>query len=267
MEKKLPLSVILILSLASCSRYQYATIESTSINKNDKQEFVVENDTLRLIYNFNGVNAPINISVQNKLNVPISIDWQRSALIVNDTAISYVPGTVDIDGGLHGYSYAVNLHATAHLPEQSAFLPPHTLINKMPMGVTNRIITNVPDSAFHKVRFYAAEGMMVQVKYAKFTETSAPLRFRSYLTVLIGEQPAKPVVYEHSFYISELINSGQPPENIWVANVYRGNQYYVRESTGFGEGSTGFGVIAGTAIIAGATEALGEPKSGSGVRK
>jgi len=278
MKKSLPLSVALIGLLSSCSVYQYATIESSSLNKNDKQEFVTENDTLKLVYNFNGINAPINITVQNKLNVPISIDWQRSALIVNDTAISYVPGTVDIDGSLHGYAYRpyhssvssedANLHATAHLPEQQAFLPPHTLVNKMPMGVTNRILTNVPDSAFHKARFYVAEGLQVQVKYARFTETSAPLRFRSYLTVLVGEQPAKPVVYEHTFYISELINSGQGPENIWFPNVYRGNQYYVRESTGFGNAATGFGVIAGTAIVAGTVEALSEaPKTGPAARR
>jgi hypothetical protein len=191
-----------------------------------------------------------------------------------------VPGTISIDGGLHGYSYHTgyayhsgysvereNLHATAHLPEQLAFIPPHAFINKMPMGVTNRIIQNVPDTALHKARFYVAEGMQVQVKYAKFTETSTPLRFKSYLTVLIGEQPAKPVVYEQTFYISELINSGQGPENIWLPGVYRGNQYYIKESTGFGRAATGFGVIAGTAIIAGAAEALSEPKTGSGVRK
>src|SRR5947209_4687068 len=126
MKKNILLSVIVILSLTSCSIYQYATIESSTMNKNEKKEFVTENDTLRLVYNFNGINAPINITVQNKLNVPISIDWQRSALIVNDTAISYVPGTVNINGNFSGYSYrpvgyrttlsseSGGLHATAH---------------------------------------------------------------------------------------------------------------------------------------------------------
>ena len=277
MKKNLPISVALIFLLGSCSVYQYATIESSQMNKNEKQEFVTENDTLRLTYNFNGVNAPINITVQNKLNTPISIDWQRSALIVNDTAISYVPGTVDIDGSLHGYSYRPyhssysaedgNLHATAHMPEQLAFLPPHTLVNKTPMGVTNRIITNVPDSAFHKVRFFMADDIRVQVKHAQFNETTTPLRFRSYLTVLVGE-PAKPVVYEHTFYISDLINSGQGPQNIWFPSVYRGNQYYVQASTGFGNAATGFGIIAGTAIVAGTVEALSEaPKTGPAARR
>jgi hypothetical protein len=136
------------------------------------------------------------------------------------------------------------------------------------MGVTNRIITNVPDSAFHKVRFYTVGEVRVQVKHAQFNETTSPLKFRSYLTVLIGEQPAKPVVYEHTFYISDLINTGQGPDNIWFASVYRGNQYYVQESTGFGNAARGFGVIAGTAIIAGAAEAISEsPKTGPAARK
>jgi hypothetical protein len=136
------------------------------------------------------------------------------------------------------------------------------------MGVTNRIITNVPDSAFHKVKFFMADDIRVQVKHAQFTETTSPLRFRSYLTVMIGEQPAKPVVYEHTFYISDLINSGQGPENIWFPSIYRGNQYYVQASTGFGNAATGFGIIAGTAIVAGAAEAISEaPKTGPAARK
>ena len=61
-----------------------------------------------MVYNFNGINAPINITIQNKLQVPVYIDWQRSALIVNDKAISYVPGELKINGGFHGGSYNPN---------------------------------------------------------------------------------------------------------------------------------------------------------------
>src|SRR4051812_46882763 len=99
MKTYIPLSVALLLCI-SCSRYQYATINGSSgITTNDKLEFVAENDSLRLVYNFNGANAPINITIQNKLQKPVYIDWQRSALIVNDKAISYVLSELKIEGG------------------------------------------------------------------------------------------------------------------------------------------------------------------------
>lgn len=269
MKAFLPLSVFCC-TLFSCSRYQYATIESSTMNKNDKLEFVTENDTLRLQYNFNGVNAPINITVQNKLNVPVSVDWQRSALIVNGKAISYVPATVKIEGAYGGSSYNFasthlssnngSLVATAEVPQQLAFIPPQTYITKNPMGVTNRFISDVPDSAYHKAKFYMTGDIAVRVKKATFTEATSPLRFKSYLTVMIGDQPAKPVVYEHSFYVAELITTGQRPENVWFPSIYRGNQYYIKETTGFGQAATGFGVIAGTAVLS----AVGESLSNSG---
>jgi len=273
MQKIIPLSTIIIL-FASCNRYQYATISSTGTTLNDQQEFVLENDTLRLQYNFNGLNAPINMTIQNKLQVPISIDWQRSALIVNDKAISYVPSTVQIQGGFSGsgYSTAINrgsgvtstsgsLRATASVPELQAFVPPLAYVIKTPMGVTNKFLENVPDSAYHKLKYVQPGGDMILFKKAQFTEMTSPLRFKSYLTVVVGEEKAHPVVYEQSFYVSELLNTIQAPETMWFT---RGNHYYVKEQTNFGQVTTGFGVIAGTAVLSATAAALQPNEPGAG---
>lgn len=269
MLKPLPLSVILLLCI-SCNRYQYSTISSNNVTMNDKMEFVAENDSLRLLYNFNGVNAPVNITIQNKLSVPVYIDWQRSALIVNDKAISYVPGEMKIEGGFAGSSYNYGtrgsgysstsgyLHATASLPPSIDFIPPQSYLTKTPMGITNQLIGNVPDSAYRRVNFNVAEGYAVPVKAATFTETNSPLRFRSYLTLMVGDSTTKPIAIEHTFYISQLINTSQPPESIWLTSAYRGNQFYIKEPTGYGKTMAGFGVIAGTAVIAATVESLGQ---------
>lgn len=276
MRTALPLSCALLLCI-SCSRYQYATINGSSgITQNDKLEFVAENDSVRLTYNFNGANAPINITVQNKLQKPIYIDWQRSALIVNGKAISYVPTEMKIDGGFSSSSYYNghhasgfsathgNIHATASLPTQMDFIPPQSYLNKTPMGVTNKLIQNVPDTAFRRYNFTVADGYSVPVKAAVFTENSSPLRFRSYLTLMVGDSTNKPVICEHSFYISQLINTAQPPESIWLTSAYRGNQFYIKEQTGYGRTMTGFGVIAGTAVLAATVESLGQTGNNNG---
>jgi hypothetical protein len=252
--QKIILFIAPALLLVSCSTYQYATINSSSVKKNEKQEFVIDNDSFQLVYNFNGANAPVNITIHNKLNIPMYIDWQRSAIIVNDKANSYVPEKVNIEGGFSGgtstytipayrnKNYAYNsgysstsgsLSATAVVPEQIAFLPPQTYVTKTPVGVTSEFM-QVPDTNWHKIQYKMVDGSNLQLKKATFTESTTPLKFRSYLTIMVGESAGKPVVYEHSFYISELLASDQGPSNVWLASVYRGNQFFVSSS-----GSTG----------------------------
>ena len=47
-------------------------------------------------------------------------------------------------------------------------------------------------------------------------------------------------------YISEIYTTGLDPESFWIGTQHRGNQYYVKETTGFGKG---FGVVAGVALL------------------
>jgi len=234
-----------VLLFASCGTWQYVTVNSSTVSKNEKLEFVIENDSMQLVYNFHGANAPVNITVHNKLNVPMYIDWQRSAIIVNEKANSYVPDKVQIEGAFNGTTSTYNvpayrsktypynsgyastsgsIYARADVPEQIAFVPPQTYVTKTPTGVTSQYI-HVSDTAYHKIKYKLVEGTTVPAKKATFTESTSPLKFKSYLTLIIGET-GKPVVYEHSFYISELLTTTQ---GIWQANVYRGNQFYVTD--------------------------------------
>ena len=249
-------SALIIFLLSSCSRYQYVTISGIDVKKNDDREFLIDNDSLMIKYNFNGFEAPINLTIENKLNVPVYIDWRQSALIVNDRAISYVPNTVPVSGSFDGSAItwgsgnvstgSGNVQMTATFPDNLGFIPPQSFITKNPMGITN-ISFDASDSVFGRKKVTLPDGSaVVKVRHATFSEKTSPLQFRSYITVRIGEQTATPVSYEQSFYISEIYATGLGPEIFWQNNVARGNQYFVRETTGFGKG---FGIVAGAAVI------------------
>lgn len=236
MIKNIPYTVILFL-LYSCASYKYYTVSSAGVAQNDKREFVIENDSLRLVYNFNGFNAPVNITIQNKLLVPVYIDWQRSALIVNDQAISYVPAEMRIDGGFHassnkygnisGYkTTSGHILATASLPPSVDFMPPQTYLTKSQLNIPNKAIEIVPETAFHREKYMAVEGLTVSVKRATFTEATTPLRFRSYLTIMVGELTTKPLTLEHSFYVSELMTTGALPSDMHIISAGKGNMFY-----------------------------------------
>ncbi|HEX6427661.1 MAG TPA: hypothetical protein VF008_08255, partial [Niastella sp.] len=243
MIKTIPSTVILFI-FNSCASYQYSTVSSAGVAQNDKREFVIENDSLRLVYNFNGYNAPVNITIQNKLPVPVYIDWQRSALIVNDKAISYVPAEMRIDGAFHGSNYNLgnngssygsnsgHIHATASLPPSVDFMPPQTYLTKNPLNITSTFIENVPETALHREKYMTVEGITVPVKRATFAETTSPLRFRSFLTLMVGEPNTKPFNLEHSFYVSELMTTTTPPLDMHLNSTSKGNTFFTKKTNG-----------------------------------
>lgn len=88
------LSVVALLCMSSCSSYYYSVLESNDAvgEKNDDKDFVIENDSVCISYCFYGEDAPISITVYNKMDEPLFVDWQRSALILDDVATRLLPG-------------------------------------------------------------------------------------------------------------------------------------------------------------------------------
>lgn len=270
MIRYLPIAVMALL-LYSCTTFQYATVSSSSMSMNDKQEFEFENDTVRIIYNFNGENAPINITVENKLNVPVFIDWHNSSLIINGRSVSYVPIQVTIEGTTQSSSYNIggrvngygvssgNLSAVANLPPSVDFIAPRSYFTRNPMGLTNKFIDNVPPIAYQKLKYSPVEGYTIPVKAAVFTEGASPLQFRSYLSLMVGNRDAFPVAYEHSFFVSQLIRSSQSPGTIWMNGADRGNQFFVMKASS-GGAAVG-GLFLGIGVVAVALVAANDVQS------
>lgn len=274
---RLTIPVLFLLVLAcSCNRYQYFGINSAQVQKNDQQAFTVENDTLQIVYNFNGKNAPVNLLVRNKLNKPIYIDWKRSALIINDKAISYSPDEVGIRGVVNGgtinwvegfSSTQASLDVTAKLPAGTQMIPPQSFVTRTPMGVTNKLLKNFPDSALQKIELTLDDGSTAVARQAFFEAYNSPLQFRSYLTIVVGDSSASvPVAYQQSFYVSELYRTLVRPKKFTLYRDRPGEWSYVEEVTGFGKSAaTGFGVLAGAAILT--TDAWLESRNGQSGRK
>jgi len=237
MLKSIPIAVIPLFFCFSCTTFQYVTVSSTGVAKNDHNEFVVENDSLRLIYNFSGQNGPIKISIYNKLDVPVYIDWQRSAVIVNDKTMPYVPGEVKIEGTYSGSSYnyrpvngyrstSGSIQATAYLPPTVDFIPPRAIINKTTINITSGYNAYIPDAEFKKIKYPIVDGFTANVKKAAFTEETSPLHFRSFISYSVGESSARLYTFEHSFFVSEVLSSASSPEMLFMNVGSRGDQYY-----------------------------------------
>lgn len=244
----------------SCSVYQLNTISSNTARWNETDgSFIQENDSLRIIYSFAGQNAPVSIEIHNKLNEPVTVDWQRSALVYNDSAISYAGNKAYIKGDINGSSYdwarnfsttSANLSGSVTLPQYVDFIPPKSFIRRVPLELTNAFFENFADSFYRKIKVPSADAdYKLNGKRALFTASNSPLVFSSYLTLTYNNKDDNKIAYQQQFYISELLRLSAHPNNTTLMDKKRGDMFYVSQQTGYGKVSTGAVVAIGAAAI------------------
>lgn len=263
-----------VLWLSSCTSYYHSTIDTTQrgLFLNDDRDFVQENDTISVIYSFYGENLPIGITIYNKLDRPLVLDWQHSALIVDDSAESYSSQTVDIRGQTRNSTYAYldylaiadsygDFSGQATLPEGSAFIPPKSKINATPITLTNFTFEKIPKDSYTKSKLATMNSDNKNVRVLNFTEEDSPLRFRSYLTLYtLAPNGARDrsIISEQDFYLSRLIKAGStPPSELLDGQKKSGDYFYVRKTKGAKAGLI-TGVIAASVAIGIIDAAIGE---------
>ncbi|MES2278936.1 MAG: hypothetical protein V4592_23090 [Bacteroidota bacterium] len=246
---------VLLLAITSCSKYQINVLSSTNMQKNPETgKFTTENDSMKITYSFFGRNAPINLEVYNKLNEPLYIDWQRSAFIINDKAVSYASNQVNITGEVSGSSVgnknisfsSGSIDAVAALPKNTVFIPPHTLVNNTLLEVSDQFINTEYFGVTEKkeIPSLSISGTSA-VKIGEFTQDKSPLNFKSYLSLytLNGNVP-KYASYQHGFFVSKVISTGEEPENFDFFPARRGDFFYTSKATDGGKIATGVGLAA-----------------------
>lgn len=273
MKSQFLLAAVCLLTV-SCSRYQYFTIQSQHAKTNEAQELVIENDSLVITYNFNGLGAPVQVKVENKLNKPVFVDWKRSSLILDSQAVSYMPEAVNIAGSTSGSSLALtrdvavhgsDFYATATIPADWQMVPPRTYISKTTLYVTKGFFNNVPEYMYYRKSVDVAPGRIKKMKMADFTVENTPMRFRSFLTVQIPEGTAQHMVfYEHEFYISNLVETNSGPDLLPLDKKKGGNRAYVRKTTGAGAGLAMLGVAAVVGVMVAAANETGQQSQQGG---
>jgi hypothetical protein len=250
------------LLLCSCNTYQYITVSSPDMKQNEQHQFVAENDTIRLTYNFNGRNGPVQVTVFNKLSKPLLVDLNRSALIINDKAVAFNNNQMEINGYVNGSSIqwtrgvstsSGNIHATATLPAGVMFIPAGSFIAQSTLVITDKNFEDIPDDQFRKERYTADDMTEHRIKTADFTKEASPLSFRTYLTLMTDDDDRKEFVQQHSFYISQVKQTLAGPGTIDFSNA--GDQFYVSKPNSGTQAAVGAAVV--TALVVGAAAAHG----------
>lgn len=236
-----------ILLLSSCTQYQYLTVSGENIAKNDKYEFISENDTVKVQYSF-ADNGKVGIVLYNKSSQPLEIDWRKSAVIVDGKAYGYynpnaaITATVERDSlrwqqkfrrfGDHLYLASVN--GSVLIDEPSQFIPPASFIYKEPLVLPVNGIDNLREEGLKKESVQLAHDtggvMSVSYKKAQFARDSSPVRFRSYITLRSGSSGSqKEFTVEHNFYVSEVWKTSSGPDDFPSEAVKRSDRFYLAQ--------------------------------------
>ncbi len=240
---------VLLVSLSSCQTYQYLSLTGTNIAQDSSHQFVAENDTLFLQYNFNGHNGPVKITVYNKTSMPIFIDWKKSAVIYGDKAYSYYSPDLQLSGTTStvGYRYNYNLNSTGGTMEGTIkaqegieFIPPYSMKEQSKLYVISGYLKDIPEETMTKKYLWPDRKEFPKMKTIDFTSENSPIHIRSYLTFSTNDHEFS---MEHQFYVSQIFQAMVRPSDltpIWD----KGNYFYSSKATGAG-------VAIGAAVIVG----------------
>lgn len=184
------LTILLIpLLFSACTTYQYVTIDSNQLQKDKKDLFAMENDTMRLNYSFSGDGGNVTVSIFNKTSQPFYIDWSRSAMIRNDQSFTLLRRDAEL------------------IPPQTGITDVVLNLNWQGGGIPR---LTIPDTA-HSRRYHHSGTFDVKYKEVDFSEAGSPIRLKSYLTFLMGPSGSTDRVLVHSFYVGAAMHSGAYP--------------------------------------------------------
>lgn len=219
------------LFFGSCSTYYCSTMNTKDSYtvKNDYGEFVIEGDSLDVIYNFYGQNAPIMVGVLNKTSKPLYIDWSKSGIMIDNEPITYKESQNKAkDGGSPFINFGYFLDNSNDL----SFVKPYSRLNKQILELTNFNFQKINDSLYHNWNTEADSwGKNKKYKTIRYVESDSPIYLRTFLTVYEDSRSAdEAFFYENDFYMSELIKmKGTSPESIAAYRYSRGDFFYVED--------------------------------------
>ncbi|MDR0824792.1 MAG: hypothetical protein LBN74_06825 [Prevotella sp.] len=229
------LLTIVLLFPACSSTFYYSTLNTTNdyVEKVDNGDFLLETDSLWIAYCFKGAYAPVQITIFNKTNKPLCVDWRRSALIIGNTPINYAGEKMNFPGDWESYDNSDRTDSQGSsdgrtaLPGGVSFVPPQTMISEIPLRLNPRF-DNINKKEYRNSYLSNVRGKEIKTKRIEFDPANSPLTFKSYLTVYY--QPDKPMTYEQDFYMDSLFKTSKiAPYSLSGQMADRGDFFYVEK--------------------------------------
>jgi hypothetical protein len=218
--KKLAIYV-LITFLWGCTTPYYQLVETKTTNtKVVDDNYVFENDSIKVTYNFWLDRGILNFTIYNKLKKPLYIDWKKSSYINNSIKMNYwndeastktiseyesssfiFLGSRDVYSKTNGISSSLTTK-----PEIITFVPPNSNYTRKQFYLTPKSFIKIPVNSYRIEKIPAFNDPEKQATlYVKdFQKDESPLVFRNFITFSFSDKFDQEFYLDHEFYISRV---------------------------------------------------------------
>lgn len=227
--------VFLIALSTSCTSYQFATLKS-ELPQTSHEGFLYQNDTLEVLYSFNGLNCPVSLNIHNKLNTPILINWSQSAVVINGESYNINPNRSHINTDYSETTVKYNkafehttgsMQSTVTKDDQSGFIPPKSQLYISDFSVISKFLPTESASSESKASVFSDTNQMYQVKSYNFKKEQTPLKFRCFLTYSDANNN-NPNRIDHQFWVSSIYKT------TGMRLKAKPDRFYVSKASGVG---------------------------------
>jgi hypothetical protein len=237
---RLILPAVFVLLMSACSTYQYMTVDSPQMKKDDHSPLTFENDTLKMTYRISGKGGPVELDIYNKTNQPLYVNWKKSAFIHNDLTTSLFNNNITMIGRPPIAAYRTGQITPTEgryasglsVPEGIDFIPPASGISKALPNLSRLGIleTDLLDTLPQK-KLIAADGLnYTRYRQRTYGEDQSPVRFRCYITFSIGSNNGQEFAETNSFYVGEICQTTSAPD-FFALYRQQGDQFYITTSS------------------------------------
>jgi hypothetical protein len=180
--------------------------------QNKQKEYICENDTILIRYNFNGENFPVTVSIFNKLQKPLYLDWSRTVIIYNNE---------EVKDAFNGN-------------ESTSYIAPQSTITVSSRMLQNHFFEILPSDSLYKTKISTVDGNKM-VKTVSFKSNTTPVYFRSIVTLSTLKDMSDAFYFENPFWIADIYQTSTQPSSLITNSV---NQFYINKNNGNGSSNS-----------------------------
>lgn len=262
--KNIIILITIILISFGCKRY-VQVIETKSNNTQLQNKlYVLENDTLRITYNFWAEKGLIAFEVYNKADKPLYIDWKKSSYINNKIKLNYWENEIVSKsyvtryGSYYFFGDNVNRKASSFNLESSissitkaeriTFIPPKSKYYRSQFVIyPTKHFKFKSKKKFKKVPRNDNPKKETKIYELSFSKKHSPLIFRNFITFSFTEDFETEFYIDNEFHISKVTEMNRKhfeqvqrnedgdylykrgnPHPIKISKFKNGNSFYIR---------------------------------------
>ena len=212
--------ILISLFVSSCHTYVQVLKVDANLPKEEYGFYYFDNDTIRITYSFWHERGLLTFAVQNKLNIPVYLDWQKSSMVYNSLVRHYwtegghpwhtvIPHERVLNPFFGAYNFGeerlgMERYFSPIHHEKNTLIPPGSGVIQGVFLLYRNPIRLPLQTAYKNVPRNDSPNRKTDVYEATFTIGNSPLVFRNFLVFSLSKNSGNPIIVDNTFHIQSV---------------------------------------------------------------